>query len=142
MLALGSLQDLWQHRTVSWSAPALSMLNLALAPSTWWQYCSSLLQFQDHCWREGSNFPPEEPIAVATIANFIKTATRATQWLSLTINRLLVVIATLYEPLGLHPTHDPLIKPLRWALVCDCTKQPINHGCVFDVLCLTNLFLG
>src|SRR3989344_9214004 len=65
-LALGSLQDLWQHRTEGWSRPALGMLDLALAPSTWQRYHSSLLQFRNHCWQEGVSFPPEHPAAVAS----------------------------------------------------------------------------
>jgi hypothetical protein len=116
------------------------MLDLALAPSTWRQYHSSLLHFHNHCWQDSLDFPPHEDTAVATIANFIKAAMRATQRPSLTINGLLAAINSLFEPLGLHPTRDPLIKRLHRALVRDRTKRPICHGSTFDITCLTSLF--
>ena len=116
------------------------MLDLALAPSTWRRYRGSLLRFRDHCWQEGVSFPPEHPAVVAAIANFIESATRASLRPSSTINGLLAAIATLYEPLGVQPTHDPLIKRLRRALVRDRTKRPIDHGRTFDLSSLTNLF--
>ncbi len=50
LVALGSLQDLWQHRTEGWSAAVLDSLNLALVPLTWCCYWSYLVWFCDYCW--------------------------------------------------------------------------------------------
>jgi hypothetical protein len=54
---------------------------------------------------------------MATITNFIKSTTHALQRPSTTINSLLAAISTLYKPLNLFPTHNPLIKRPRHTLV-------------------------
>ncbi len=67
-MVLDFLQDLWCLCTKGWSKCACGMLDLALAPTTWWIYHSSLICFHDLCgvkpdalfwlggWRDPSMF--------------------------------------------------------------------------------------
>ncbi len=117
------------------------MLNIALAPSTWRHYCSSLVHFHDFCWEREITFPPISNDTTSAITNFLKLITRTTRQLAATINTVMAAINTLYEPLGQKPTLDPLIRRLRRALVRDRTTCPIEHGQAFELSALTDLFI-
>lgn len=102
------------HCTRGWLPPALAMLNLALAPSTWHHYCSSLICFRDFCWQELKiSFLPDQCDTVSTIANFIEWITCLTGRPAATINMMLAAINTLYEPLSFKLMDNPLLHCLQ-----------------------------
>lgn len=116
------------------------MLDVALAPSTWRRYRSSLVRFRDFCWEREIAFPPVGDDTTSAIANFLELITRTTRRPAATINTVTAAINTLYEPLDQKPTLNPLIRRLRRALVRNRTTRPIEHGQAFDLSTLTELF--
>jgi len=104
-------------------------------PATYKAYCIT------NCTANNIPFPPEQDKAIGVVASFLKSATQSSQQPCSTIASLSAAIGALYETTDFHPTHNPLLSQVKYALVRLHTTCPIKHGTIFDTSTLRNLFI-